>query len=714
MPPPLSESWSEIVRQTLRSYDETLLRRVAGKLCKPRSQWPAAELIDRSLEVLHNPAALDRRLKDLEPAARQILAAIGHSRQPRWPVGSLVEIAVALGHADGLAPVQALLDAGLIFPLVAEKTRLKHFDLWLGQAAPPLVLAPATVTQRVLDEPLPLEVPGALRLAGPVQETDGLDLPLRLAALWQRLMALPMRRTQQRDLFKRDLDRLRTDPVLDTASADALAEAPDGGLLVFALGLASGVVDDRDGELRPGHFSQAWGLNSSHLVAELLANLFQIEGWNPAEGWAPIGERANPHRSGQLLALLLLATLPPGQFASVSALDSWMIDHHPYWRALAAAGEGPRRALDKTRAAIATGIPQFLLGIAFPLHLLQATKDADGGWAVCLSALGRWAMGYAAAPPQTSAFPQTLLVQPNLEVLVYRQGLTPELIVQLTKFATWRTLGSACTLQLDPESVYRALELGETQSSIVQTLERHGMKPTPPAVLEALKTWSNKRERLTVYPSAVLLEFATPGDLNEALARGLPAVRLTDRLAAVAKEEQIDYKHFRLTGTRDYCLPPEPCVDVEADGVTLSVDLARSDLLLETELMRFTESAPAAGALGRRAYRLTPASLALARQQGLSLGTLTGWFEQRTGLPLPPAVRLLFSGAELPPTELRRRLVLHVPTSEIADGLLQWPATAALIQARLGPTALAVAESAAPQLLEKLAEIGVRVVHEVG
>src|SRR5262249_31591584 len=162
-----------------------------------------------------------------------------------------------------------------------------------------------------------------------------------------------------------------------------------------------------------------------------------------------------------------------------------------------------------------------------------------------------------------------------LEVLVYRQGLTPELIVKLTRVATWKTLGSACTLQLEPGSVYRALELGESQPSIVQTLERHSMKPMPPAVLEALRTWSDKRDRLTVYPSAVLLEFSTPADLNGALARGLPAVRLTERLAVVPSENQIDYKQFRLTGTRDYLLPPEPCVDVEADGVTLSIDLAR-------------------------------------------------------------------------------------------------------------------------------------------
>ena len=254
--------------------------------------------------------------------------------------------------------------------------------------------------------------------------------------------------------------------------------------------------------------------------------------------------------------------------------------------------------------------------------------------------------------------------------------------------------------------------MGETRTSIVQTLERHSMKPTPAPVLEALKTWSNKRERITIYPSAVLLEFPSPADLNEALARGLPAVRLTDRLAAVASESQVDYKHFRLTGTRDYCLAPEPCATVEADGVTLNIDLARSDLLLESELQRFAEPIAAANAPGRRSYRLTPASLAAARAQGMSLAGLASWFEQRTGLPLAPAAELLFSGAEFPAAQLRRQLVLHVATPAIADGLLQWPATAGLIQARLGPAVLAVAEENAARLRERLQEIGIRIVHE--
>lgn len=301
-----------------------------------------------------------------------------------------------------------------------------------------------------------------------------------------------------------------------------------------------------------------------------------------------------------------------------------------------------------------------------------------------------------------------MLVQPNLEILAYRQGLTPALIMMLTKFATWKGLGAACTLQLEPHSVYRALEASESYGSIVQTLERHGMKPVPAPVLDSLRTWSNKRERISVYPAAALFEFPGPVELAEALARGLPAIRLTDRLAIVANESAIDYRHFRLTGTRDYCLPPEKCVDVESDGVTLSIDLARSDLLLETEVQGLAAPLDRPALQGRRLYRLTPTSLAAARQSGWQMSTLESWFLHRTGLPLSQAAELLFSAADLPPLELRRQMVLHTVSAMAADGLQQWPETRDFIQARLGPTALIVGEQHVEMLRQRRQDLGLR------
>jgi hypothetical protein len=459
-----------------------------------------------------------------------------------------------------------------------------------------------------------------------------------------------------------------------------------------ALASASGLLQQREAELHAGEFPSAWKGPLSLLLSDFWTALLKVRPWNPLKGHAAGAEPGNPYPAAYFMALLLLSRLPEESWATPGAVEEWIATRHPYWQ---------------SRYGDPLGLPTFLLGVAYSLRLLQTAKTRSG-WLIRLSPLGRWVMNASEKPPTLPSFKQTLLVQPNLEMLAYRQGLTPELIVGLSKIATWKGLGPACTLQLDPESVYRALEMGETLTTIVQLLEGHGMKALPSAVIDSLKTWATKRERISIYTAGAIFEFASPAEMSEALARGLPAVRLTDRLAIVPNEQDIDYKHFRLTGTRDYTLPPEKCVDIEGDGVTLSIDLSRSDLLLETELQRFAESIARPGVQGRRFYHLTPATAAAARQQGVSLAYLETWFQQRTGLPISPAARLLFTAPETMPVELHRQLVLHVGDAAIADGLQQWPATRALIIARLGPAALVVAEENVETLTERLKELGVQ------
>jgi hypothetical protein len=699
MPPTDPASWTDRVKQTLQRYDPALVREVAARLIRPRNEWPVEELVERCAATATNPPVIDRRLRDLDPAARRVLALIGRSRQPRWRLGSLLELLAALGHAEGPRPVFTLFEAGLLYPdLPDDLTRLRNFEQWLGQASAVgfSVFAHPLVAARALGEDLGLpECPGAVASAGAVHEADGLEWPLRLAVLWQQVAAAPLRRTQQGDFFKRDLDRLRADPLLNGPAGDSLAEVPDAGLLAITLAGILGIVEERDGELRAAGLPAAWDEGLPAALLSLWTALPHLEAWDPLDGWRGGGAAASPFPSAYLLALLLLARLPDGAWARPADVGDWVLGHHPYWTAEAVR---PSRLRDWAGT--------FLLGLAYQLRWLQAARDADGEWVVRLSPLGRWLLGEGEPPPADAAYPQTLLVQPNLEIIAYRQGLTLPLIGKLAKFAAWKSLGAACMLQLGPETVYRALEAGETFQGIVRTLEQHGTRATPAPVVESLRTWANKRERITVYPAGAILEFAGPDDLNEALARGLPGTRLSDRLALVAAESAIDYRHFRLTGTRDYSLPAEKCVEVEPDGVTLAVDLARSDLLVETELRRFAEPLPRPSANGRRQYRLTPASLASAQEGGLNLPLLETWFAQRTGQPLPAATRLLLTGPQLPAPELRRHLVLHVDTEEIADGLMQWPATRGLIEARLGPTALAVAEADAEKLREQLRLLG--------
>jgi hypothetical protein len=725
--------WSELQRQTLACYDEALLRQVAARLVKPRNQWPVEDLIERGAAATSNPVVIDRRLQDLTPPARRVLALIGHSRQPYWHLGSLVELTIALGHGDGLQPVLELLEAGLLYPSLhgakdapssngVPNKKIKSFEQWMGTPGPAglLVFTPPQIAVRALGEDLGLpdlstedpQPAETLSLArNPIQEADGLEWLLRLAVLWQQVAEAPLRRTQQGGFFKRDYERLQQDALLNAAPADRLADVPDAAFLAIALAEQEGMLEEVEGELRVGPLPAAWDKGLATALESLWTDLPRLFAWNPLDGWRGGEPQAgNPFPSAYLLAFLLLARLPEGASVRPETIEQWIVTQHPYWTSDSLRPSRQRPWLET-----------FLLGVAYQLRLVQAVppplsppvpegETGGGVWRVRLSPTGRWRLGLGEAPNLEAVHTQTLLVQPNLQILAYRQGLTSSLIARLTQFAAWENVGAACTLQLQPETVYRALEAGQTFDSIRLTLEQHGTRSIPPAVLDSLRTWSNKRDRITVYPSATLLEFGSAEDLNEALARGLPAVRLSDRLAVTASEGSIEFRHFRLTGTRDYALPPEKCVQVEPDGVTLSVDLARSDLLLETELPRFAELIGGSTTAGRRQYRLTPASLSAGRSAGMTLAALETWFHQRAGQPLPPAARLLMTAGQMEAPRLQRHLVLHVADEELADGLVQWPQTSELIEERLGPTALVVTEENVAQLKQRLNDAGISVI----
>ena len=103
-----------------------------------------------------------------------------------------------------------------------------------------------------------------------------------------------------------------------------------------------------------------------------------------------------------------------------------------------------------------------LLGAAYPLGLVRAgdQRHPTERRVVQLSALGRYVLAVGPAPPPRPAFEHFLFVQPNFEVIAYRQGLTPQLVGRLSRFAWWTQIGSALELKLSRESIVLGLDRG--------------------------------------------------------------------------------------------------------------------------------------------------------------------------------------------------------------------------------------------------------------
>ena len=681
---------SDYVARALARFDESLLRAVAARLFKPRSHWPVEELIARATETLANTPVIDRRLKELPPSCRTLLAAIGLTRRSEWTVGQLLEFLATLGHAEGLAPVLTLLDSGLAIPIVGDTPRLLNkWEDWLG-AAPVYarLFVPSTVSERATREGTALpQLPSKRFDAKSVHSSDGLEWLLRLGVLWQQLRAAPIRLTQANALFKRDQTRLDDDPLLGTPLAEPLVEVPDAAILVMSMGMATGLFVAESGELRAGTFPVSWDTGLTAVLTDIWSALPGITNWDPLRGYG-VAETREPFPIVATVAILLLAAQPESVWTHPGDIAEYLQSNHPDWTS----SLGDEDAEN--------WIESMLLGWALPLHLVEATQDGEGWWAR-LTHLARHLLSAGPAPDLTNPVARCLVVQPNTDIIAYRQGLTPALIVKLSRFADWKMLGPACTLGLSAESVYRGLESGLSLSDILGILQQHSGHPVPANVLDLVRRWAGKRERITVHTAATLLEFNSPADLEAAMSRGLIVQKLTDRIGLANGE--LDFKHFRLLGNRDYEAKPQKCVTFDRDGVTFTVDPSAADLLLETELRQLAEPIASEGA--DRRYRISPVSAKRAQESGLSMDDIEQWFLSRTAEAMPASARLLFGvgGA----AEMSRRLVLLLPSEEVTNGVCQWPETAELLEDRLGPSAVAVAEENAELLLVKLAAVGV-------
>lgn len=457
----------ERVGRVLGCYSEVLRRSVAGQLVKPRTNVDAEELLNRCLATLQNPPVIDRRVRDLSDASRKLLAVIGSCQRDRWEVGNLVQISASIGHAEGLIPIENLLKAGLLFPDLPDDfdVEINDFAEWIGSAgiATAPVFAPPTVSRRAVGEELglpDLSTPWPDNSAPNLHKADGLDWLLRIAAAYQLAADGSVRLTNANALFKRDLGRLQSHEVLSAPFPDQLVPTPDVGVLSLYWAVASGLLVRAESNLKVGSFPDDWDTQLGQAQSGLWSSLVSVQHWDPLAGYRLAENQLPPMPTMAILASMLLAQGPADNWHSPAPLAAWLWEHHPSW-----SGTLPRSSAAKQGE---DWLENFLLGVAYPLGMVEVARSTTQGWLVRLTDWGRHLLCGGSEPPNPPTYPQTLMVQPNAEIVAYRQGLTPGLIAKLSRFADWKGQGPACTLVLTAEGIYRGLESGLNLASITQ------------------------------------------------------------------------------------------------------------------------------------------------------------------------------------------------------------------------------------------------------
>lgn len=707
---------TEQFRDVLHQYDPLLrratLERAARFQTGKKKATKTDDTVDRLIGLLSDSATVAKIIADLNPDEKQAIDVFRRSPPLFWRWDHAQRLLAACGVSSPSRVLRILLMDGIIvMRRPGSSDSLTRFDVIDG-------IPPAGLPEVALSVPLrtlSIELPNAfMPLSGTEsvareRVSDGWDLPLRLGALWSMAWRLPFKRTQQGHLFKRDADRLTGSPLLSAPMVDAPVEVQEPGLLIHSLALRMGIIDANGDEQGVNQLlTEAWPQDLDHLLLMIGSALLQVEEWSELEPKASLSHYTRELPSSRGYLLLLLNSLPASHVTSIEDLVSRLSSDHSPWNG---EGEliGPMRHPEQRLQFCRQWVSSFVLGPLYQCGFVAIVGNGRDplGFGIRLSPLGRRFVTGSPEVQDTVPIPQTLLVQPNHEMIVFRQGLTPKLLATLVLFTEIKAVGAAIVFEINADSVYRGLEAGLEADTIINLLQHHGGRELPSALAQSIRTWSQKRTRVTVYCDASLLEFTDPRDQVEALARGLEGIALTDRLLLVTGQPEKTFKNLRIAAARDYKLPPEQCVVVGPDGISMTVDLSRSDLMLEAEMQRFAVRRPARDRDNRQVYEVTPASLSGAMADGLTIEQLQEWFRQRTGEEPSPSVNLMLHAARGTRLSIEPLTVVEVQSPIVADGLLQHPATRDFIQRRIGPTTVVISKSSEPSLRESLAAIGI-------
>jgi hypothetical protein len=706
---------------------------------------PVAERIrpagnaDEITEHLDLPSAVEALVSRLPNASRLTLSIMALTETTSIPLAWLTHVLRILG-AEPTSAVVRPLELGLL--AIEPNLELGPIDdfqavLEQGTRARVRLRVHPAVLNAVRTTTPEAELPKTIGPVSHVRESDGLEAILRLGALWQRVGAEPLRQTHHGTLYKRDRDRLALDPVLAAPIADELKPLSHRPALWLELARRIGLIDpEPGGERLVAAGTDFWSDNAVHLPQMIASAWITLKTWRELElTAAENGATGSALPYLRTALLLLLSTLGESDWVALGDLADHLRTQYPAWDRLSFTDEPEAaiRVAGRNRAGIspvprdASLLESLLLGAAYPLGLVKAAKETGSSRRVVqLTPLGRYVLALGPSAPPRATFEQFLFVQPNFEVVAYRQGLTPQLVGQLSRFAWWSQIGAALELKLTRESIVHGLDKGATPESMLEMLTRHSQRPLPPGVIDAVRNWATRRERVTYYPAATLIEFGSSRERDAALSLWPESEVATpftvgERFLLVEDERTVPFDRLRLSSSRDYRRPPDVCVTVDTDGVTLSLDPARSDLLVDAELSRFadvlpeTRSNPSAGP-GQDLHRflVTSESLRRGMSRGLSAHQLGDWFTRRTGSEVSPAIQLLIAAetSRLPSLSATRMVVVSLPSVKLLDGLLQHPATSDLLGDRLGPFSVAIPDNQVEPLQKALKELGIELVVE--
>lgn len=505
----------------LDEYALPLLSALAGVWQVPPHHDPRA-LIERLAAVMTTPAALERVLAGLTPAARQALgelvreggAAPGHRFYHVYGQIRRFGLARLLREQPWLAPANALeelLYKGLIYRAYGTAGD------YLGE----ILVIPQQLLERLppLDARAPQVAP--LQMEPPARVAqDGDALVEDMLAVLARLRQGGVRVEQRQGRARRLSPPLSEWGLGPRWQGEA---HPHRLALIERLLWRLRLAHEARGVLAPSLRAREWLRLPTPQAAERLYLAWRDDSrWDelkltPSLRWT---EALPPHepQAARGAVLGLLAQCPAGEWLTLEGFVQALKHHRPdflrpdgdyrSWRVRDAQSGQPLdgfEAWDQVEGALARYI------VAMPLRWLGAVEvgyaatEDERVTTFRITPRGRaWLAGQESAPPTVPPQAAPALIRDDFTVTLPLAGTLYERY-QLERFAEWQSQDAqAATYRITAESIWRSQNAGIKPEQIAQFLKRISQDRVAPAVQRALQDWGGRFGRVMMRRAVVL------------------------------------------------------------------------------------------------------------------------------------------------------------------------------------------------------------------
>ena len=220
-------------------YGSELLGRIvenASRLSRGRRKPDAVAQLEK---ILNSPGILKRLIDELEEREQHTLSVLCQCPGLIWRLDQACRLLIACGVDSPSRSLNILANQGFIgFVRLRGDEPILRFEY--PRDTPPESMPGVTALYPLVEHLKPSSVdlfdPLEGKTCSKFLGVDGWDIPIRLARFWQLSWNLPLKRTQQGRLYKRDLDRIESDPILNSSLLDAPVGISKFHYFLFSIG----------------------------------------------------------------------------------------------------------------------------------------------------------------------------------------------------------------------------------------------------------------------------------------------------------------------------------------------------------------------------------------------------------------------------------------------------------------------------------------------